>query len=68
MITFEGISLATRAGSSASRKFLKMLPAHFMVGGYFLLRIASILSAVSRNAAASPASIESSAEKIIQSL
>src|ERR1022692_4912163 len=36
--TASGTPAATVTGSSRSRKFLKMLPAHFMVGGNFSLR------------------------------
>ena len=56
------------AGRSFSSRFLKMLPAHFMVAGNFSLRTFRISSAVWRRAAASPASSRKSTEKMTQSL
>src|ERR1035438_2064233 len=63
-----GTCAATPAGSSRSNRFLKMLPAHFMVTGNFSLRTFKISSAALRRAAASAGSRRNSTERIIQSL
>src|ERR1019366_8976647 len=38
MIALGGSWRAMRSGRSASSRFLKILPAHFIVGGYFLFQ------------------------------
>ena len=59
---------ATASGNARSRKFLKMLPAHFMVGGNFWLRTFRMSAEIPPSAAASPTLNSRSVEKMIQSL
>src|ERR1035437_7166802 len=68
IITVGGISDTTCGGNSESRKFLKILPAQRMVGGYLRLRVVRIPSEVFAKAAASPVSISRVAERTIHCL
>src|ERR1039458_6045499 len=54
--TAAGTPAATARGNSRSRKFLKMLPAHFMVGGNFSLRTLRISAEIRSSSTAEAAS------------